>query len=143
MKQAVGSTWTFSLVVTFVLLFAAFILLTLNYSAVFRHQAEIISIIEKYEGFTLTAKQIIDSHLKNNGYLTTDICPDDYFAATIDENKEISREGNYCINRVDDYYEIMIFFNFNIPVLGEIFTFKITGETKEILIYEESNNLIE
>ena len=39
------------------------------------------------------------------------------------------------------YYNVKIFFKFNLPYLGELFTFDVTGETKGIILYSEMQKL--
>ena len=49
MKEVYGSTWTLQLMIGFILLFVAFLTLTITYSKVFKLKNEVLSIIEKYE----------------------------------------------------------------------------------------------
>ncbi len=148
MRQATGSTWTFGLVLTFILIFAAFLLLTLDYSSVFKVHAETINILEKYEGLTNTSKEIIDQYLLNNNYEIIRNCPDDYYAVVINENNVVEGgQGHYCIKKTElgndkMYFDLIVFYNFKLPVFGDLLTFNITGETKEIKDYEHSNTLI-
>ena len=50
MKEAIGGTWLFGIVLTFVVLFTTFISLSTNYSRCFRIKDEIITTIEHYNG---------------------------------------------------------------------------------------------
>ena len=46
MRESVGSTWTFGLVITFIFLFSSFLVLTINYTKAYKVKNETISIIE-------------------------------------------------------------------------------------------------
>lgn len=73
----------------------------------------------------------------------------------VDENKSKNKNYNYCITyrckdevcgvgRTDDapngnyiYYDVTLFYKFNLPIIGDILTFNISGETKAISLYDE------
>ena len=50
MRQAIGSTWILQLVIIFMLIFVAFLALSINYTKAFRVKNELVTMIEKYEG---------------------------------------------------------------------------------------------
>ena len=50
MREVSGSTWVFQLMIIFILIFACFLCLVINYSKAYRVKNEVLSIIEKYEG---------------------------------------------------------------------------------------------
>ena len=52
MRESVGSTWIFQLAIIFILIFSAYLAITINYSKTFKVKNEVISILEKYEGLT-------------------------------------------------------------------------------------------
>ncbi len=144
MREAVGTSWTFGLIVTFIFLFAAFLILAINYSDSFRLRNEVLTIIEKYEGFTSNAKEIVDNYLSNEGYSTTGGCPDDYSGVnfdskTVDNNP--SGSYNYCVrlDSVKDRVDLILFYRFNLPVIGNIMVFQIDGSTNSVKIdYDKS-----
>jgi len=86
MRRAVGSTWIFSLVITFTLIFTGFLSLALNYSKTYKLKNELTLMIEKYQGLTLsdssknkTSKlkgsiNIMNMYLINNGYVAKGVC---------------------------------------------------------------------
>ena len=47
MRQAIGTTWILQLVIIFMLIFVAFLSLSLNYTKAFKIKNEIITTIEK------------------------------------------------------------------------------------------------
>lgn len=50
MKESIGSVWLFSLVLVFILMFSAYLIVTLNYSKAFKIKNEVLTIIEKRNG---------------------------------------------------------------------------------------------
>ena len=70
MRQTIGATWVFQLVIIFTLIFAAYIALTINYSKSFRIKNEVISIVEKSQGFTDNGIRLVNNYLLSSGYRT-------------------------------------------------------------------------
>ena len=50
MRQSIGGSWLIGLMVLFILLFAGYIILTIDYNKSIRVKNEAISLVEKYEG---------------------------------------------------------------------------------------------
>ena len=75
MKEAIGTTWTYTLVLVFTLIFTGFLVLSLAYAKAFKVKNEMTTIIEKYEGLTLSSSykgetkngsiQIINQFIEN------------------------------------------------------------------------------
>ena len=63
MKQAISASWLFTLVILFIFLFASFLSLSTNYAKAFKVKDEIISTIERENGFTLEANKHINKFL--------------------------------------------------------------------------------
>lgn len=153
MRESIGTATLFKIVLIFTLIFAAFLTLTITYNRVFKLKNESLSILEKYDG-TEEAIKIINNYLSNNGYSTTGSCKTRYGVKNYDnpspEEVEDGEKYYYCI----DYdcegsfcsigssstikYNIELFFTFNLPALGDLGKFRITGETKAVKLY--SNN---
>ena len=97
MKTAVSSTWIYSLVITFILVFAGYLAFTINYSTAFKVKNEMVTIIEKHKGMTnssgnsvksiivpgetvianVGALQTINLYLLGKSYDVKDTCPSD------------------------------------------------------------------
>lgn len=175
MRESIGSTWIFQLVIIFILIFVSFLILSLTYSKAYKNKNEILNIIEKSEGVTSNTVGIINNYLHQNGYSIKYRCPsngewlgatdltDNSLERVLDNNKDYY----YCVrrrsaNRIDQssskknlndqkrstkmsrvkkvYYEIKIFFRFNIPILETLNTFTIDGTTNDIF---ETNDLFD
>lgn len=52
MKESISNFWLLSIVLIFILIFAAYLTVTLNYSKAFKIKNEVLSIIEKRNGIT-------------------------------------------------------------------------------------------
>ena len=159
MRETIASTWTMQLVFGFTFLFVSFLAVTISYSRSFRVKNEVISIIEKYGGYTSTAKQIIDDYIVTTGYTVRGKCPfdpgDEMFGIKNpgEEADMINNPGNnnlylYCVKRkyannnqvTNVVYEVTMFYRFNLPIVGNITKFVIKGKTTDLL---EKNDLFD
>ncbi len=138
MREATGTTWIFGLVVTFIFLFTAFLTLALNYSEAFALRNEVVTMLEKYEGYTLDSKIIINNYLTSNNYNAKGQCPEGYYGAnSLTDTGKISlasssEEYYYCVIQDEKRFEIILFYEFGLPFLGNFTTFNINGETNNI-----------
>lgn len=149
MRTSIGSTWVFGLIVIFILIFTAYLAVTVNYSKAFDVKNGVLDIIEEEEGLTsrettddLGAIQKIDAYLSGAGYNSYGFCPTDY----VGYNPMTNTGGRgtkyrYCVQKVntyDDieiqksYYNVVMFFRLDLPMFENLFTFRVTGETTEI-----------
>ena len=154
MRNTIGGTWIFQLVLVFTLVFAAYIALTINYSRSFRVKNEVLSLIEKNEGFTENGAKLINNYLSQSGYKTTGVCKEQsdvivYGANSLDSNIsnntyekiQPGKQYYYCFSKYTNYhsyfktrayYKITLFFRFDLHVLGDLYTFDVDGQTSEI-----------
>jgi hypothetical protein len=149
MRESIGTTWIFQLVIVFILLFASYLALTINYSKSFKVKNEVTSIIERSEGLTDNGIKLIGSYLTGSSYQTMGHCPVGWIGAknlegTTNSLENVGSEATnyyYCINKISgyhsvypdrSYYKVRLFFKFDLPVLGQIATFNVDGETSEI-----------
>lgn len=145
MREVTGSTWTFQIIIIFILIFACFLTLVLSYSKAYTIKNRMLTVIEKYEGIDNDALGIINAFDNNHGYKTTNKCQVGWIGATdLNGGYEDVTESNknnkyyYCFKESKTEhgkikYNIQVFFKFNLPFLGDITTFTINGETKEFI----------
>ncbi len=169
MRESIGTTWTYMLVITFTLIFTGFLIIVMSFTKTYKVKNEMTTIIEKYEGLTKEhyanekdsngivkrvkkdygSINIINNYLKSVNYTTKWTCKttDDlnfiyYGASDLDSLtlKKIDKTSKpekyyYClgINSQKKIVSIQVFFNFNVPILGRIGTFRVKGETNEML----------
>ncbi len=182
MKESIGGTWLFGIVVTFVVLFTSFISLSTNYSRCFRIKDEMIATIEHYNGINEKSISRINTYLNGIGYGTTGNCPDgnspgeDGFATdgtwygfvkNNNSNFIASKENvNYCIQKVtivepycvndtskevsingpighprSAYYQVLVFFALDMPILRSLFNVNISGETS--VVYNWNDDMLQ
>ena len=149
MREAVGTTWIFQLVLIFVLIFAAYLALTVNYSKSFRVKNEVLTIIEKYQGVTDNAYKTINNYLYANNYNQKGRCPDGWYGVKditdtringLEEAKSNSKyywcvyknTGYHASRPGRSYYKIKMFFRFELPMIGQLTTFDVDGQTYEM-----------
>jgi len=149
MREAIGGSWLFGLVITFIVFFASFLAISINYSKAFNVKNNMVDLISKYEGNNKCARDQIGSYLQSVGYLVRGKCPSDYIG--YNQNGESTYDkAFYCIKKIEansnnidkKYYSVIIFFKIDLPVVGDITTFKIKGETESIYFANESNMCI-
>ena len=143
MRDSVGGTWLFGLIITFMLIFVGYLTLMINYSTVFKNKNEVVHMIERYEGMSDSTKILINNYLRNSGYSSRGRCPTEEGWMGIEElsssaiAKEDSTNAYYCYKKTEAggdsaYYDVRLFLHFDIPVLGQLGSFDIKGQTIKI-----------
>ena len=157
MRNSMGMTWTFQIMLIFILIFASFLAIYINFNKAFKMKNEVINIIERNEGISDSngrkkgAVQLIANYLRGNAYSGTGYCPDETGWYGVDslegrgindlEPAVLQKKYHYCVRKVigyDDknferaYYEVIVFFKFDLPVVGNIYNFSVEGETIDI-----------
>lgn len=145
MREAIGGTWLFQIVIFFVLLFTGYMCLTINHSKAFNVKNTIIKSIEREEGIDLTnpegdpTVEKIVAYLHEASYRTTGPCPDGYTGLNRDGQLD-SRNSAFCIKKTItqssgdlpdmSYYSVVVFYQLDLPIFNEMFNMKVTGDTK-------------
>src|SRR5574344_563987 len=115
MREAIGGTWLFQIVIVFILLFTGFMCLTINRSKAFNVKNEIVQTIQTYNGINLN-EECIDSdtdseicsivkYLTASSYRTTGVDPADTYSYTCftRDGKRVagSEKPVFCIAQVN------------------------------------------
>ncbi len=143
MRNAIGTTRIFQFVIIFVLIFAAYLALSIKYSKTFKMKNEVINIIERSRGLTDNAGEIIGNYLDVSGYTAQGKCPSGWIGATTSgfEDANDANKYLYCVRKTSNYndrskdltyYRITLFYKFGLPYIDDIFTFEVSGETTDI-----------
>lgn len=85
MREAIGGTWLFQIVIFFILLFTGYMCLSINHSKAFNVKDRMLEAIEQNNGIDLNsdinennkAMEDITKYLKENSYRTSGKCPSD------------------------------------------------------------------
>ncbi len=150
MRQSTGSVWLVGLVVTFMLIFISFLSLTLSYNKVFKIKNEVLSFIEEREGLKEGDNgtiKLINNYLQYNNYTAMHHCNvNDYGSKNLSSNslelvKDKKEKYYYCVSKIStktknlpnrSKYDVKFFYKFDLPILGDILTFEVFGETIDI-----------
>lgn len=158
MREAIGGTWLFQIVIVFILLFTGFMCLSINRSKAFNVKNYILETIQSHNGDVDESLPDIVEYMKSNAYRTTGKKSDpielkcDNKKATYDcynrDGKKDNQNPVFCLakisadskkgclpNEFDDlpdmyYYRIEVFYQLDLPFFHDLFSFKITGDTK-------------
>lgn len=143
MRNTIGGTWLLQLMILFILLFVGFIILTLNYSKTIKLKNEMISIVEKYDGLNEKSIELVNNFLVSSNYGVMNVCTGEersgiYGAYDLYTNAlEPARAGAkyyYCVKKykganTSNYFQVTLFYKFNLPIIGETGRFMIKGTT--------------
>ncbi len=142
MKETTSTMWTFQMIIVFMLIFAAFLALILVYSKAFSIKNRFLSIIEKYDGITQESLLIMNNYAKSHNYKAKAHCPGDrdktWYGVNVEDNSyevsDDSRYYSYCFSQERDargliYYNIVVFYRFNLPVLNSLGGYRIDGRS--------------
>ncbi len=148
MNKSISGLWLFSIVIVFMMLMIAYVAISINYSNAYKLKTALVTKIEQYDGWNNTAKDEVDHLIYSSGYRQTGFCkkPEDgsMYIGVLDGHitKNPSARQSYCVSREvkrgenggEDkyYYTLTVFLGFNLPVLGDIYTFSVSGETGAI-----------
>ena len=118
MREAIGGTWLFQIVIVFILLFTGFLCLSINRSKAYSVKDRIIQTIQSYNGIDINSQYTpgsdgplsdIVSYLKENAYRTKGKCPDDitvngqryHYQGFSRDGKITSSNAAFCIAKVE------------------------------------------
>ncbi len=157
MREAIGGTWLLGFVVLFIVLFSAYLAISINYTKAFRVKNQIINIIEENEGFTRSVGDVsskpndqlqqstktedkIYFYLKSVCYATTKITDDQSPGG-----EEDYRKGGYCVRKIctpqGGYYKVTSFIKIELPFIHKSFVVPINGETKLLFHTNDSDDM--
>lgn len=127
MKDSIANVWLLGIIITFILLFSAYIAITVDYSQTFKLKNEVLNIIEKNKGMTnntgnpgvkskiktsetitvnVGALQTINLYLSGNAYTAKGPCPEEpgvqwYGVKTLNYDSSVNWEES---DKGTDYY---------------------------------------
>ena len=140
MKEAIGGTWLFQIVIVFILMFAGYMCLSINHSKAFGIKSEIIESLTRHAGVD---KKEIKEILHKASYRTKGSC--DRVKSNDSEkwegyNREGERDDNnatFCIRKIAIntnnynmfYYQVRVFYQLDLPIFNSLFSFTVKGDT--------------
>ena len=148
MKDAVGGSILLNIVVIVVSVVILFFVGIIAYSKAYKIKNRIIEVIEKNEEYNPTiAVNQLNNDLQRAGYIVADQKKIETKCDNNNLNKFTSEKGYlYCVylKNCEDYdpinnicngertYEVVTYIHFNFPVIGDMLTFAVKGETKTL-----------
>ena len=74
MREAIGGTWLFTIVIVFIVLFSSYLAISVNYSKAFKVKNGIVDLIEQNEGLSSETQTQISNYLDKTGYFVYGEC---------------------------------------------------------------------
>lgn len=152
MREAIGATWIFSICLVFILLFTAYLAISVNYAKAFKIKSYIVGLIEEEKGIDGDVVDDIETYLTAQGYAANGECPRDDAGWQLHPQNGClgnapSGKCGVCIYTMDvdtsslddidaekQYYKVTAFWKFDLPILNIVLPpFKISGESKYII----------
>lgn len=140
MKSAIGNSLLMSLVVIIVSLVMLVFVNVLSYSKAYRVKNRIIEIIERYGSYeNESAKQEIGSYLKQVGYQLGTCAKQNDEEMNWVFSEQDTMGYKFCVAGVYEnqeertgyrHYIVTTYVEYNFPVINQILTTPVTGETK-------------
>jgi hypothetical protein len=154
MRESLGGSMLLNLVLIFAGLVIILFVGILSYSKAYKVKNRIVEIIEKYGAYekidsstnTNVVTNEINENLKTAGYETSlskkcntirNRLVNEKYNGELSQNLNQSYGYNYCVfemnkseNSTGKYYVVVTFIHFQVPIIGDVLTFPIYGETK-------------
>lgn len=148
MRESIGGAWILGIVMTFIVLFASFLAISINYSKAFKVKNNVVDLIEKNEGMNEDAAEAIYGYLQSQGYILKGKRDSGYVGFDMISKASDQSKSLYCVKKntittetalEKSYYSVEVFFRLDLPIFGDIFTFSVTGETMSIYFADDGN----
>lgn len=147
MKESIAQAFILNLILFFFVILVLLLFGSINYSKAYKVKNRIITIIEKYGELDESAKDEIADNMVKAGYQTTtdsntkclkfakDDPSDNGLVYPVDDDAS-GRHYDYCVikhkSSVGEYYQVVVYMKFEIPVIGGFLEFPVKGETKAL-----------
>ena len=160
MRESIGGTALFQITIIFLLLFTGVMCITINHSKAFAVKDKILDIIQNSAVITGSDNKLDDeiitditNYINESGYRITNKCPSDYTGYTRNGYETTGKDASICVravnvskgidnstkNKVGDgdmpnmyYYDIILFYQIDAPIISDVFNFSIKSSTKVI-----------
>lgn len=145
MRESIGATWIYAIVVVLIFLFSGYLAFSINRSRVIKVKNEIMNIVERANGNSRAARRKINEYLADVGYRSTGNCEvgDGYNTSS---TTATGTNTMYCIQEIpmqsgstgetveSSYFHVTVFFQLDLPVVSQLFNFDISGDTKVLYV---------
>ncbi|MCI8498323.1 MAG: hypothetical protein HFG33_02880 [Bacilli bacterium] len=152
MREAIGATYIFAICLVFILLFTAYLAISVNYAKAFKIKSYIVGLIEEEKKIDGEIEEKIETYLTAQGYAAAGSCPQSVDGWEL--NPQHGCLGNapsgkcgVCVYATDvdsedlddidaekKYYKVVAFWKFDLPILNIVLPpFEISGESKYVI----------
>lgn len=138
MKEAIGTTTVFSLIMVFTGVLILLFVGAISYSKTYKIRNRIIDIVEKHYGYNDDARLEIEEDLASIGYrISNQECPQQP-RGNVENALLIGPQSDYrfCIYQYQanrgNYYGVLVFLHFDVPLLRNGVNVPVYGETKTL-----------
>ena len=149
MREAIGSTFLYNIIIIFIVITFGFLAATLSYMKSFKMNGKIANSLEKYEGYNELSAAEIETSLSNLGYRMNSVgnldCPSHRHKGR--EYQPITNVGQgtnykYCVYeypKENGYftYGILTYIYMDIPIVGGTFSIPVYSETERIYEFSQ------
>ena len=148
MRQAIGSTFLYNIMIVFIVITFGFLAATLSYMKSFKVNGKIANSLERFEGYNELSAAEIETSLANLGYRSSSSgnlnCPNhrhngkDYEPIT-----SLGTNYKYCVYEYPEensryfIYGILTYIYMDIPIVGGTFSLPIYSETERIYEFSQ------
>lgn len=146
MKESIAQAFILNLILFFFVILVLLLFGSINYSKAYKVKNRIITIIEKYGEFDSAAKDEIVDNMVKAGYQTTTGEAEKCKKLVEKSGGELVyplkddftgvRHYDYCVikhkSSVGEYYQVVVYMKFEIPIIGGFLEFPVKGETKAL-----------
>ena len=137
MRESIGSTFLYNIIILFIVIVFAILAATLTYYKAYKVNTRIINSIEKYEGYNNLAVSEINNTLTTIGYMARDThkCPNEKNGGILQTENNQFRYCVYYFDEKDNYYSygVITYITLDIPIVNMFLQIPIY--TKSNLIY--------
>lgn len=151
MREAIGGTQLFAIVIFLLLLFTAYLCISINYTAAYKVTDSVVNTIQKDGGVNTDniKKTLQEAHYTATGECDID---DGWVGMNFDSNNmNVNSDANYCIKKVlvskkseelPDiyYYRVKTFYNIDVPIISS-FNLNVSADTSNIYSAKDNINL--
>lgn len=147
MKESVGALGLTNIVIVFIILFSGYLCVSINNTKAYNVKNEIINIIQKHNGVNESTLDEIRDYMNKVGYRSMGNCDPEFDGQGYTNTGYASGKALFCIKAVDAtnnltdkynqfptvrYYKVKVFFSLDLPILKSVFSFNLSGTTKNI-----------
>ena len=144
MRESIGNSMIFSIIITIIAISTALVLFSLGYSKTYRIKNKVIDIIESNQGYNnSTVRAEVETYMRDAGYSSykdnNDKCPSVDGINAINDLKQ--QQYMYCIYSFDTvkgrYFTVRVYMTYHLPLVSDFIDvrYSIRGDSSVIFSF--------